>query len=548
MLNLKFLNNFSIGARLLGLTLFLALMLLVVGAAGIWGLRQATQTASRIYEQDIVALNQLQEVRYDQVLVYRLILEARLAADAFVAQDKFDSVDKITAHITEGLNAYGKRAMSAAEKTLFDDYLSARKSFGMEGLMPMRDFLSAENFAGADHHYKSAMAPKYDKVTETTNALIDFYARSAQADQAHLNKLTSVIQMASLVMIALGLALSILLSLSIRRSIVQPAMELKRATEHFARGDLDRRTTIRGTDELAQVATSFNLMATEISTLIGEIRSSAEEVSQASRRTAENSAEVLETSDQQERLAQDTVQSSGELIRTTDLVGRNIATIVTAADQASSLARQGKDVVLAAGRGIESISESVTNASQAVTTLGRHSEEIGRIVGVIKDIADQTNLLALNAAIEAARAGEQGRGFAVVADEVRKLAERTAKATGDISATINTIQQETERTVTSMDQGRKLVDEGVGMATQAGEAIAAVNAAVKHVSNLSHEIDTLRVEEDAASQAISTRANEILGMAQKNRQASRNSALAASELSELADHLRASVSRFNLNQ
>ncbi len=544
----KYLNNFSIGARLLGLTLFLAFMLLVVGVAGIWGIRQATQTAARMYDQDIIALNQIQDVRYKQLLLYRLILEARLSGDAFAAQDKFDAIDKITAHITEGLNAFGKRSMSVEEKRLFDDYVAARKTFGIEGLMPMRDFLSAENLEGADHHYKTAMVPKYEKVSETTNGLIDFYSNSAQSDRDKLGKLTNIVQATSLVTIAVGLALSILLSLFIRRSIVQPAMELKRATEQFAKGDLSGHASILGKDELAQVATSFNLMATEISTLIGEIRVSAEEVSKASTRTAENSAEVLQTSDQQESLARDTAQASGELIKTTDHVGQNIATIVSAADQASTLARQGKDVVLAASRGIQSISDSVTDASRAVTTLGQHSEEIGRIVGVIKDIADQTNLLALNAAIEAARAGEQGRGFAVVADEVRKLAERTAKATGDISVTINTIQQETERTVSSMEQGRRQVDEGVSMATQAGEAIEAVNKAVNHVTNLSHEIDNLRSEEDAASNAISERVNEILGMAQKNRQASQNSARAAGELSELAGHLRASVSRFHLDR
>ncbi len=548
MINLKFLNNVSIGTRLLGLTLFLALMLLGVGAAGVWGLRQAAQTASRIYDQDIVALNQLQEVRYNQVLVYRLILEARLAADAFVAQEKFDNVDKITAHITEGLNAYGKRAMSAPEKALFDAYMTARKGFGVDGLMPMRDFLSAENFSGADHHYKTTMVEKYEKVAETTNGLIDFYSKSAQADHEHLGKLTNVIQVASLIIIAAGLSLSILLSLVIRRSIVQSSLELKRATEDFAKGDLSRRTSIHGSDELAQVATGFNRMASEISTLIGEIRSSAEEVSHASRRTADNSAEVLQTSDQQESLAQATARTSGELTRTADQVGRNIATIVTAADQATGLARQGKEVVMAAGKGIQSISQSVTDASQAVATLGRYSEEIGRIVGVIKDIADQTNLLALNAAIEAARAGEQGRGFAVVADEVRKLAERTSKATGDISNTITTIQHETERTVSSMEQGRRLVDEGVEMATQAGAAIEAVNAAVNHVTGLSHEIEGLRKAEEAASHAIGERVNEILGMARKNRQAAQNSAHAAGELSGLADQLRASVSRFNLNQ
>jgi methyl-accepting chemotaxis protein len=543
---MKYLNNFSIGTRLLGLILFLSIVLVVVGVTGIWGIRQATQTAERLYDQDIVALNQIQDVRYKQMMIYRIVLEARVAADPFVAQDKFDAIDKITAHISEGLHAFGKRAMLPKEKRLYDDYIAARKDFGVNGLMPMRDLLTGENYTGADNQYKTMMVPKYKLVSDTTDALIDYYAHAAQNDRDSLGKLTKIVQNSAFAIMGAGLILSILLSLVMRRSIVQPAMELKRATEHFAKGDLNKRASIQGRDELAQVATSFNLMASEISTLIGEIRSSAEEVSEASRHTAENSAEVLETSDQQESLAQGTAQATSELTQTTGHVGQNIATIVSASDEASTLARQGKDVVLTASKGIQSISESVADASRAVTTLGQHSEEIGRIVGVIKDIADQTNLLALNAAIEAARAGEQGRGFAVVADEVRKLAERTAKATGDISTTINTIQQETERTVSSMELGRRQVDEGVSMATQAADAIEAVNTAVGHVSDLSHEIDRLRAEEDRASRSISERVSEIVGIAQVNRQASQNSAHAAVELSKLADRLRESVRRFNL--
>jgi methyl-accepting chemotaxis protein len=229
-------------------------------------------------------------------------------------------------------------------------------------------------------------------------------------------------------------------------------------------------------------------------------------------------------------------------------VSENIATMIQATDRARDLARDGHRVVNEAATSINGISQSVSNTASTIASLGNHSEEIGRIVSVIKDIADQTNLLALNAAIEAARAGEQGRGFAVVADEVRKLAERTAKATDEISSTINTIQNETATAVTAMDQVHAQVTQGVEKTQQGDRAIAEITDAVAGLSQQIHSIDAIRANQNGYCQDISGRIKDILDMASTNHRAAESSANAALVLSELSSRLSAAVSRFRLDR
>ncbi len=545
---MRLLNRFTIGARLLGLTLFLSVMMLATGLSGLWGIRQATQTLSQAYELSQTAIDQLQEVRYNQATVRTMIQEARMSGDAFAAQEWFDKVDKRIRAVSETIQAYGQRPMSPEEKKLFDHYSATRMKYGQEGIAPIRDMLSAEDFDRAAEHYKRVLLPATAQVDEATDALIAHLKKDAKTTREKIAGQSEVLQAVSMVIMGIGLILSVILSMLIRRSIVASAAELERASHQFAKGDLSDQARKQGRDELAQVGRGFNEMAVEFSRLIDEIRRSAEEVTRAAQNTASNSVSVADNSSRQTTLSQDTAQAAQEMADTIARVGDNIAHMVAAADQASQRASHGQTVVNDATRGIQAISRTVLETSQVVSNLGRQSEEIGRIVSVIKDIADQTNLLALNAAIEAARAGEQGRGFAVVADEVRKLAERTSSATNEISSTIQNIQQETARAVASMEQGSQEVSQGVNMAQQVGVAIGAINEAVSRLSAMIHDIDRIRAEQEVASRSIAGRVEEIHGMAGENRTVSENSAHAARELTNLAERLRDSVSRFKLAQ
>ncbi|MFZ5472304.1 MAG: methyl-accepting chemotaxis protein [Pseudomonadota bacterium] len=543
---IRALNQFTIGTRLLGLTLFLSLMMLATGLAGIWGIREATEAISRIYDSNVSAMNDMQLIRHKQMRIRNLALEARLGADAFLAQEKFDEIDKEIRSIGEMVNAYGQRAMTPEEKALFEKYSASRMRFGVEGLMKLRDLYSAEDWTAADRHYQAVVNPAFAAVSADTDALISFQLQAAQGSRDAIGKLSGILLTLASATMAAGLILSILLSLAIRRSIVGCASGLEQAAGRLAKGDLTGTANVVGRDELSRVATAFNHMSAEFSNLIGEIRRSAEEVSQAAARTAEDSQAVLATSSRQEAIAHAAAETAHSLSATIARVGENIENMVAVTDQASQLARQGEAVVTRAAQGIQAISSSVNRSSEVVLRLGQHSDEIGRIVNVIKDIADLTNLLALNAAIEAARAGEQGRGFAVVADEVRKLAERTSKATAEISDTIATIQAETGKAVSAIEQGSQEVAQGVEMAIQAGHAIAEISQVVTNATALIHNIDHIRREQDAASQAIAQQVDEILATAKQNRDAAESSTEAAQGMTQLASRLKDAVSRFKL--
>jgi methyl-accepting chemotaxis protein len=222
----------------------------------------------------------------------------------------------------------------------------------------------------------------------------------------------------------------------------------------------------------------------------------SEELSDAARRITGNINE-------QESRANQIATASAEMSQTVIDVAKNASNIAESATETARIAKDGSLIVNDTVSKVRQISETVAASAQLMSSLGIRSMQIGEIINVIKDIADQTNLLALNAAIEAARAGEQGRGFAVVADEVRKLAERTTKATAEIGDMINAVRDETKRAVSAMEVGSEEVEKGVALATRAGEALGKIVESVNGLQALVQQIATATEEMSAVSETIS---------------------------------------------
>ena len=229
-------------------------------------------------------------------------------------------------------------------------------------------------------------------------------------------------------------------------------------------------------------------------------------------------------------------------------VSDNSAKAENSARKAAETARAGGEIVRATVTEMRSIASTVGGSAKRIEELGRDSDRIGQIVTVIDDIADQTNLLALNAAIEAARAGEQGRGFAVVADEVRKLAERTTQATQEIAGMITSVQQETRGAVQKMEAGTAQVEQGVALAGRAGESLDQIISQAEQVGQMVTQIATAGAEQSATTQEVNANLEQIRKSVSESTASAEQSAQACSELSQLAANLEELVNQFNLGQ
>ena len=228
-----------------------------------------------------------------------------------------------------------------------------------------------------------------------------------------------------------------------------------------------------------------------------------------------------------------------------EVAQKSEATSKAAADSRSQ-ADEGGKIVAGTVHEMKLISEEVTSSASSVSDLGKKGEQIGAIIEVINDIADQTNLLALNAAIEAARAGEHGRGFAVVADEVRKLAERTTKATEEVAQSIREIQTGTGDAVQKIQSGSGRVSKGVELANSAGDALAKIVAGSGSVVEMVASIAAAATEQSAASEQIARSVQEISAVTRESTQGASQAAQAAANLSKDAERLRSLVAKFKV--
>jgi len=316
-------------------------------------------------------------------------------------------------------------------------------------------------------------------------------------------------------------------------------------TKVIAGGDLSSEPlSSQSDDEIGDLIHSVNQMQNSLREIIHSMADAAEHVASASEQISTTATQMAQGAEVQRDQASQVASAMQEMASTVQEVSASSNTAAEAARQAAETARNGGKVVQDTLTKMQAIAESVSGTSKKIMELGKSSDQIGRIIGVIDDIADQTNLLALNAAIEAARAGEQGRGFAVVADEVRKLAERTTTATKEIARMIQMIQEETRSAVDAMDQETRHANEGVATTAHAGASLQEIIRMAEQVGEMIVHIATAATQQSTTTEQVSASMEQIANLVKESAIGAQQSAKACHDLSGLALDLQSLVSRF----
>jgi methyl-accepting chemotaxis protein len=380
-----------------------------------------------------------------------------------------------------------------------------------------------------------------DRVTESLQK------KMKASDAAFDSDLKSSIR-ESLLVGLFGLLLQAGLATWLMKTIMKPVDSLRLMLMDISQGDgdLTKRLDETTKDELADVSRYFNLFIEKLRIMISQIASTSSQVASAASQLNATSEQIATGSEEVAAQAATVATAGEEMSATSGDIAQNCQMAAEGAQRASQTAQSGAEVVEKTVSVMAQIAMRVQESAKTVESLGERSDQIGAIIGTIEDIADQTNLLALNAAIEAARAGEQGRGFAVVADEVRALAERTTRATREIGEMIKAIQRETKDAVTAMEQGVHQVETGTEEAAKSGHALQEILQQVNDVSMQINQVATAAEEQTATTGEISSNMHQITEVVQQTSRGAQESAAAANQLYENAEELQRLVRQFKM--
>jgi methyl-accepting chemotaxis protein len=457
-----------------------------------------------------------------------------------------DAIKINLAEIDKHWAAYKGSHLGDEEKGLVSVFEQEIHKLEKEGFEKIIGSLQGGQYYEANRVLLEVVNPTLKEITGTIESLLAIQEEEAAAFYEESNRTYS--SMITWVGVAMGIGalISLFLAYLTISDITKGVAQVQKTADELAAGNLTARVDYKSKDEVGRISDAVNQIADQFHSAVGKIMDSVSQLASAAEETSVVTGQTNEGINQQLTETSQVATAINEMSATVQEVARNAVDAAGAAQEADTTFVQGKQVIDKVITAIGDLAGEVEKAGGVIQELEGESKNIGSVLDVIKSIAEQTNLLALNAAIEAARAGEQGRGFAVVADEVRTLAGRTQESTQEIEEMITRLQSGANNAVKVMAEGKEMTLVGVDQAAAAGEALQTINESVTRISDMNTQIASAAEEQSAVTEEINRSIVNINQVAEQSATGAQHVSAASDDLARLAEQLKGLVENFKI--
>ncbi|WP_429164418.1 methyl-accepting chemotaxis protein [Aeromonas rivipollensis] len=528
------------------------LALLLVGAASLRSMGNIKQQADELFQNTATPMRAMAEVAsriprmrvgIDMMLLQDTSLRDEKGVLTRVKETREEDIPEMRQAMQQAVTAQVDPAARAEAERLLGQFEKMER----EELIPMLQALEKDEMEVARTIYRDSYSQTYGEMRKGANALLDGLIGQAQ----HRNELSQSSydsgrnQMIAIIVIAIAISLlvSTLILIGLRRRVSFLQLHIGDAARHLA---LDSSASLTGKDELAEIASSFNQFVARIHGAIEQVASNSRQLATTANEVAAKAQLTQHNCTAQRDRTVQVATAIHEMGATVSEIAGNASLAADVAKQANDQADAGAVVVAQARHGIVGLSGEIEQVAGVIESLASQTDSIGSILDTIRSISEQTNLLALNAAIEAARAGEQGRGFAVVADEVRNLASRSAASTAEIQGMINRLQEQSARAVSAMTQGRNQSLEVVTQADAANGALGQITAHITQISDMNIQVATATEEQSSVVGEINRNVEDINQLTTETADIAHQLTASSRSLQQLSGELDKLVGNFRL--